>query len=141
MAETTAPSGAQANLSTSELITRLSEQSSRLVREELQLAQAELTVKAKRLGLGAGMFGAAGLVAFFGLATMVTTAILALSLSMAAWLAALIVMVILFAIAGVLALVGKKQVSQGIPPAPQQTIESVKQDVATVKESAHHDHV
>jgi uncharacterized membrane protein YqjE len=128
----------QSNASTSELISQLSEQSSRLIREELQLAQAEVAQKAKRLGMGAGMFGTAGLIAFFGLATLITTAILALALLVDAWLASLIVMVVLFVIAAVLALVGKKQVARGAPPAPERTMESVKQDVKTVKESAHH---
>lgn len=128
----------QSNASTSELISQLSEQSSRLIREELQLAQAEVSQKAKRLGVGAGMFGSAGLIAFFGLATLITTAILALALVVDAWLASLIVMVVLFVIAAVLALVGKKQVARGVPPAPERTIESVKRDVETVKESARH---
>jgi uncharacterized membrane protein YqjE len=131
----------QTNASTSELISQLSEQSSRLIREELQLAQAEVSQKAKRLGVGAGMFGAAGLIAFFGLATLITTAILALTLLVDAWLASLIVMVVLFVIAAVLALVAKRQVARGVPPVPERTIESVKQDVETVKESAHHDDV
>jgi Flp pilus assembly protein TadB len=125
--------------STAELISRLSEQSTRLIRDEMALAQAELTQKLKRVGIGSGMFGAAGLTASFGLATLVTTAILALALVLDAWLAALIVTVVLFAVAGVLALVGKKQVAQGVPPAPERTIASVKQDVQTLKESAHHD--
>ena len=125
------------NASTGQLIGQLTEQISRLVRDEARLAQAEVTQKAKKLGVGAGLFGAAGLVAFFGLATLITTVILALALVMPAWLAALIVTVVLFAIAGVLALVGKKDVQQGAPPVPTEAISSVKTDIATVKESAH----
>ncbi|MGY2004112.1 phage holin family protein [Blastococcus sp. SYSU DS1024] len=124
------------NASTGELIGRLTEQISRLVRDEARLAQVEMTQKAKRLGVGAGLFGAAGLVAFFGLAALITTAILALALLMPAWLAALIVTLVLFAIAGVLALVGKKDVQKGSPPVPTEAISSVQTDIATVKESA-----
>jgi ABC-type multidrug transport system fused ATPase/permease subunit len=127
------------SLSTAELLSRLSEQSSRLVRNELRLMLFVLTKKAKRLGLGVGMFGAAGLVAVCGIGTLVTTAILALALVVDAWLAALIVTAILLAVAGVLALVGRKQVSHGLPPAPEQSIASVKQDIETVKESASRD--
>ena len=96
--------------------------SARLVRNEARLAQAEVTQKAKRLGVGAGLFGGAGLFAFFGLAALVTTAILALALVLPAWLAALIVAVVLFAVAGVLALVGKKDVEKASPPLPTETI-------------------
>src|SRR3954447_7486829 len=107
-----------ANAATGELIGQLTAQLSRLVRDEARLAQAEVTRKAKRLGVGAGLFGGAGLVAFFGLATLITTVILALALVLPAWLAALIVTVALFAVAGVLALVGKKDVEKATPPLP-----------------------
>jgi hypothetical protein len=125
-----------ANASTGELIGQLTEQVSRLVRDEARLAQAEVTQKAKNLGVGAGLFGGAGLVAFFGLAALITTTILALALVLPPWLAALIVAVVLFAIAGVLALVGRKDVQKGSPPVPTEAISSVKTDIATVKESA-----
>lgn len=121
--------------STGELLGRLSDQTSRLVRGEIQPAQAELGAKVKHIGVGAGMFGAAGLIAFFGFATLITTAILAMALVLDAWLAALIVMVVLFVIAAVLALIGKSQVKRGVPPKPERTIDSVKQDLQTVKES------
>ena len=122
--------------STGQLISQLTDQISRLVRDEARLAQAEVTQKAKRLGIGAGLFGGAGLFAFFGVAVLITTAILALDLVLPAWLAALIVAVILLAIAGVLALVGKKDVQKGTPPVPTEAIASTKTDIATVKESA-----
>ena len=122
--------------STGQLISDLTSQISRLVRDEARLAQVEVTQKAKRLGVGAGLFGGAGLFAFFGLATLITTVILALALVLPAWLAALIVTVVLFAVAGVLALIGKKDVQQGSPPVPTQAIESTKTDIQTVKESA-----
>jgi uncharacterized membrane protein YqjE len=115
------------------LVHRLSEQIPELVRSELRLAQAELTEKGKRAGLGIGMFSAAGLLAFLGLSTLVATAILALALVLPGWAAALIVAVLLFAGAGIVALVGKKEVEQATPPAPERTIASVREDVATVK--------
>jgi hypothetical protein len=124
------------NASTGQLIGQLTEQISRLVRDEARLAQAEVTQKAKKLGVGAGLFGGAGLVAFFGLAALITSVILALALVLPHWLAALIVAVALFAVAGVLALVGKKDVQKGSPPVPTEAISSVKSDIATVKESA-----
>jgi uncharacterized membrane protein YqjE len=119
--------------STSQLVTQLTEQSTQLIRSELRLAQAEMTAKAKHAGVGAGLFGGAGVVALYGLGALITTVILALDLVMPAWLAALIVTVVLFAIAGVVALVGKKQVAQATPAAPERTIDNVKQDIATVK--------
>jgi uncharacterized membrane protein YqjE len=115
------------------LVHRLSEQIPELVRSELRLAQAELTEKGKRAGLGIGMFSAAGLLAFLGISTLVATAILALALVLPAWAAALIVAVLLFAGAGVAALVGKKEVEQATPPAPERAIAGVREDVATVK--------
>jgi uncharacterized membrane protein YqjE len=122
--------------STGQLVSDLTNQISRLVRDEARLAQVEVTQKAKRLGVGAGLFGGAGLVAFFGLATLITTAILLLALVLPAWLASLIVTVVLFAVAGVLALVGKKDVQKGSPPIPTEAIASTKTDIQTVKESA-----
>lgn len=123
--------------STSELVTRLTQQSTELIRSELKLAQAEMTEKAKHAGVGAGLFGGAGLVALYAVGALIATIILALSLLMPAWLSALIVTVVLFAIAGVVALMGKKQVSQATPAAPKHTIESVKQDVDTIKGGGH----
>ena len=121
------------NASTVQLIGQLTEQISSLVRNEARLAQAEVTQKAKRLGVGAGLFGGAGLFAFFGLAVLVATAVLALALVLPAWLAGLVVAVVLFAVAGVLALVGKKDVAQAAPPVPTQAIAGVQADIAAVK--------
>ena len=115
------------------LVHRLSEQIPELVRSELRLAQAELTEKGKRAGLGIGMFSAAGLLAFLGSSTLVATAVLALALVLPGWAAGLIVAVVLFAGAGVAALAGKKEVDQATPPAPERTIANVREDVATVK--------
>ena len=119
------------------LVHRLSEQIPELVRSELRLAQAELTEKGKKAGVGVGMFSAAGLLAFFGVATLITTAILALQLVLPAWLAALIVAVVLLAVAGAVAMAGKKEVQQATPPAPQKTIASIQEDVATIKGGRH----
>ena len=130
------PPPAPRDASTGQLIGQLTEQISRLVRDEARLAQAEVTQKAKRLGVGAGLFGGAGLFAFFGLAVLIAAAVLALALVLPGWLAALIVAVVLFAVAGVLALVGKKDVEKGSPPVPAEAIASTKADIATVKESA-----
>ena len=131
-----APPPTTEDASTGRLIGQLTEQVSRLVRDEARLAQAEMTQKAKRLGVGAGLFGGAGLVGFLGLCVLVATAVLALDVVLPAWLAALIVAVVLFAVAGVLALIGKKDVQQGTPPVPTEAIASTKADIATVKESA-----
>ena len=122
-----------ADASTGELVNQLTQQSTELIRSELRLAQAEMTEKAKHAGIGAGLFGGAGVVALYGVGALIATIILALALVLPPWLAALIVTVVLFAIAGVAALLGKKQVSQGTPPAPEQTIDNVKKDVAAVK--------
>lgn len=130
-------SGSHNEASTSELVSRLTQQSTELIRSELRLAQAEMTEKAKHAGVGVGLFGGAGLVALYGVGALVATIILALALLIPAWLSALIVTVVLFAIAGVVALVGKKQVSQATPAAPKHTIESVKQDVDTIKGGGH----
>src|SRR5437660_2546767 len=95
--------------SVAELVKQLSEQTSRLARQEVELAKAELAVKGKRAGIGAGMFGGAGVLGAYALGALVATAILALATAMTAWLGALIVTVVLGAIAGVLALQGKSK--------------------------------
>ena len=115
------------------LVHDLTQQVPQLIRSEIRLAQAEMTEKGRRAGRGIGMFSAAGLLAFLGLSTLIATAVLVLALVLPAWAAALIVAVLLFAGAGVAALVGKKEVEQATPPAPERTIANVKEDVATVK--------
>lgn len=117
-----------------DLVSAMSDQLSRLVRSEIQLAKSELSDKAKHAGVGAGLLGAAGLMGFFAFALLLTTAVLALANVVPAWLAALIVAVVLLVIAGVLALVGKKALDRGTPPAPVRAQHSVKADVAAVKE-------
>ena len=121
--------------STGELVGQLGDQLTRLARNEVRLAQAEVTQKAKRLGIGAGFFGGAGVVALLGLGALVTAAILGLANVLPGWLAALIVGVVLFAVAGVLALIGKKDVDKAKPPLPTETMASVQADVDTVKQA------
>lgn len=133
MSESTRPDVAVEDASSAQLVSRLTQQSTELIRSELRLAQAEMTEKAKHAGIGAGLFGGAGLVALYGVGALVATVILALALVLPAWLAALIVTVVLFAVAGIVALVGKKQVSQATPAAPERAIDGVKRDIETVK--------
>ena len=119
--------------STGELVQRLSHDVTRLVKDELRLAQLEVTGKAKRAGIGAGMFGAAGLFGFFAFAALTACFIGALSLIFdEVWPAALIVAVVYGAIAGVLAMRGKDKLTEATPPIPQ-TTETVKEDVAWAK--------
>jgi MFS family permease len=132
-ADTAPPDPATA--STGELVGQLSEQLTRLVRDEVRLAQAEVTQKAKRLGIGAGLFGGAGVVALLGLGALVTAAILGLAHVMPGWLAAVLVAIVLFVVAGVLALLGKKDVQRATPPLPTETIASVQTDIETVKKA------
>jgi uncharacterized membrane protein YqjE len=122
--------------STADLVKQVTELVPRLVREEIVLAQRELQEKGKRAGIGVGLFGGGGLVALYGGGAVVTAVILGLAEAMPAWLAALIVGVVLFAVAGVLALVAKRQVASATPPVPEQALRGLKQDVQTVKESA-----
>ena len=119
-----------------ELVQRASQQLTELVRGELRLAQAEMKEKGKRYGKGGGLFGGAGLVGFLMLQALVATAIAALAVPLPVWAAALIVTAALGVVAGVMALTGKKQVDQAGSPAPEQTIENVKADVAEIKGSA-----
>jgi uncharacterized membrane protein YqjE len=115
------------------LVHRLTEQVPELIRSEMRLAQAELAAKGKKAGLGLGMFSAAGLLAFLGLATLVATAVLGLAEVLPAWAAALVVAVVLLAGAGVAALAGKKEIEQATPPQPERAVAGVKEDVATIK--------
>ena len=116
-----------------ELVKQLSEQTSHLVRAEVELAKAELAEKGKKAGLGAGMFGGAGLFGFFGFAALTAAIIAILDTFMVTWLAALVVAVVYFAIAGIAALMGKKKVQQATPLAPQQAIDTTKADVEVTK--------
>ena len=119
-----------------DLVRQLSEQTSLLVRKELQLAQLEMTEKGKRAAIGAGLFGGAGVVALYGIGAVIAAVILLLATAVAAWLSALIVAVVLLAAGGIAALIGKKQVQQAVPPQPEQAIQSTKRDVDYVKGKA-----
>jgi hypothetical protein len=128
------PAGTDGQTATlGELAGQVSQQISTLVRDELRLAQAELTAKGKKAGLGAGLFGAAGLVTAYAVGALIAAAILGLATAMDYWLAALIVGVVLLVVAGLAAVVGKKAVSQAGPLAPTEAIAGVKQDVNAVK--------
>jgi uncharacterized membrane protein YqjE len=119
-----------------DLVRQLSEQTSSLVRKELQLAQLEMTEKGKRAAIGAGLFGGAGAVALYGVGALIAAVILLLATAVAAWLSALIVAVVLLVAVGIAALIGKKQVQQAVPPQPEQAIQSTKRDVDHVKGKA-----
>jgi hypothetical protein len=115
----------------------MSEQVSTLIRDELKLAQLEMTSKGKQAALGAGMFGASGVVAIYGVGCLLACAIIAISGVVAAWLAALIVGAALLAAAAVAALVGKQRLQRATPPVPGEAVASVKADVEEIKERTH----
>lgn len=119
-----------------DLLRQLSEQTTTLVRQELELAKAEVSEKGKKAGAGAGMFGGAGVSVLMGLGALTAAAITVLDNAIATPLAALIVGVVWFAIAGVLALQGRNKVQEATPPVPEQTTESVKEDVQWAKTRA-----
>jgi uncharacterized membrane protein YqjE len=120
--------------SVSDLLKQASDQTATLVHQELELAKAELTTKGKQVGVGAGMFGGAGVFGLYAFGALTAAIILALGLAMTGWLAALIVAVVYAAIAGGLALQGKRRVKAGAPPMPEQTVQSVKADVQSTKD-------
>jgi membrane protein len=124
--------------STSELVNRLSTQVSGLVRGELALARSELQSKGKRLGAGAGLAGGAGVLAVGGLLAFLAAAIGALALVLPVWASALVVGAVLLIIAGVLGLLGRKQIQQATPPLPEQAMHGVQDDIAAIKEGIHH---
>src|SRR5215216_2718106 len=119
-----------------ELVQDLSRQTSTLIRQEMRLAQVELAEKGKHAGKGAGMFGGAGLVALYGVGALVAAAILGLATVIEPWIAAAAIGAVLLLIAGILALTGKKELEEAGPPKPEQALESVQQDVETVKARA-----
>jgi len=119
--------------STSELVSQAAVQISTLVRDELALAKIELTEKGKRAGLGGGLFGGAAVLGLYGLGLLVTLAVVLLDLVVALWLAVLIVMVVVFAAAGIAALLGRKKLQAAVPPVPTDAVAGAKTDVQTVK--------
>lgn len=120
--------------STGELVKLMSQQVSTLVRDELKLAQLEMTRKGKQAGISAGMFGGSGLIALYGLGALIACAVLGVSRVLAPWLAALAVGVALLAVAGIAALIGKSRLQRATPPVPQEALHSVKADVDEIKE-------
>ena len=125
-----------ADASIGELMTQLSSQTSRLVRDEIRLAQKEFQESARRAGIGAGLFSGAGLLAVLGLASFIAAAIAALSLVLPVWAGALIVGAALFVVAGIFALVSRREMQHVTPGAPQ-TVASVKDDIREVKDARH----
>lgn len=119
-----------------DLLRDLSDQTSTLVRKEIELAKVELTSKGKRAGAGAGMFGGAGALGFYALGAFTAGLIILLGTAIEPWLAALVVALAYALVAGVLALTGKKQVERATPPLPEQATESVKEDVQWTKARA-----
>lgn len=122
--------------SVGQLVQQLSEQTAELVRKEMRLAQVELQKKGKRAGIGAGMFGGAGIVALYGVGAVVAAAILLLATAIEPWVSALIVGVVLLVTAGLVALLARRQVEQATPPKPERAMASVQHDVEHVKERA-----
>ncbi|MEO3757580.1 phage holin family protein [Mycobacterium sp. B14F4] len=123
-----------ADASIGELMSQLSTQTSRLIRDELRLAQKEFQESARHAGIGAGLFSVAGLLAFFGAATFIAAAVAALSLVLPVWAAALIVGAVLFITAGIAALIGRNQAREATPAAPR-TVETVKADIQELKDA------
>ena len=133
------PVGPATDQSTAELVQRASEQVSRLVRDEIALAKAELAEKGKHAGIGVGLFGGGGVLALYGVGALIATLIVVFDLFLPLWLAALIVTVVLFAVAAILALLGKKQVTKAVPPEPSEAVASVKADVSALKGQGSYD--
>jgi membrane protein len=124
---------AAADLSTVQLVERLTQQVSTLVRTEVSSALDEVKSKGTKLGVGIGVSGAGALLLFLGLATLVATAVLGLATALDPWLAALIVAVVLLIVGGILAKVGATKAKKAVPPAPAATVASVQRDVETVQ--------
>lgn len=120
--------------STGELVKMVTEQVSVLVRDELKLAQLEMSAKGKQAGKGVGMMGGGGLVALYGVACLIACVIIAISHSLQAWLSALIVGAALLLTAAVLAMLGRSHMRKATPPMPTQAVDSVKTDVAEIRE-------
>lgn len=130
------PDGRQSERSVAELSRDLTHQATELVRQEVELAKAELSAKGKQAGAGAGMFGGAGVLGFYAFGAFTAAAIAGLATVLDTWLAALAIGVLYVAIAGIVALMGKRRVKRAGPPVPEQTIETVKEDVEWMRTRA-----
>ncbi|MTD57345.1 phage holin family protein [Amycolatopsis pithecellobii] len=117
-----------------QLVKDMSEQTRRLVRDEMRIAEAELKEGGKRAGIGAGLGGFAAVIAFLGGGALVAAAVLALALVLPGWAAAVIVGAVLFAAAGLFALAGKKQVQSA---APTETADEMRKDVDLMRGHSH----
>ncbi len=126
----------ESSRSFAELSQDLPEQTATLVRKELALATAEIKQKGKHVGVGAGLFGGAGIIGFYAVGALIATAILALSEFVDSWLAGLIITVVLLATAAAAALIGKREVAHGTPPKPERAMHETSVDVETVREAA-----
>jgi hypothetical protein len=122
--------------SIAELFSKLSAETSTLIRQELELARAELTEKGKEAGKGAGLFGGAGAVGLLGAGALTAGVILLLDLAIAGWLAAMLVGLVYVAVAGFLAVQGRDRIQRATPPVPEQTVDTVKEDVEWAKSRA-----
>ncbi|MFC0111303.1 phage holin family protein [Kibdelosporangium aridum] len=123
-----------ADKSVGELVTDLGDELKRLVRAEIRLAVFELRHKGKKMGRGAGLFGAAGLFGVLGVMTLIAAAVLALALVMPAWLSAVLVGGVLVIVAGLAALIGRRQISLATPPVPEEAIEGIREDVHAIQQ-------
>lgn len=129
--------GTSADTSTGDVVAQASRQISELVRQELALAKAELADKGKNAGHGAGLFGGAGAIAFYGGGSLVSAVIAGLAVVWPVWAAALVVGVVLLAAAAVLGLAGRKRLSRATPVAPTEAAASVREDVHEIKDHLH----
>lgn len=127
------PDGDLREHSIGELVKDLASETSTLVRQEIDLAKAEMTDRGKRAGKGVGMLAAGAAVALLALGALTACLIAVLDLAMPTWAAALIVTAVYAAIAGALLMSGRNQVREAAPPIPEQTIDSVKEDVQWAK--------
>lgn len=126
-------SGEVSGRSTGELVNDLLELVPRLIRDELALALAEMREKGRHAGIGTGLFSVGGVLALYGGAALVAAAVLGLAEALPAWLSALVVGLVLLAVAGVLALLARRQIARAVPPTPQHALAAVREDIATVK--------
>ena len=133
-ASTGTASTGTASKSTGELVHQAAEQLSRLVRDEIKLAQTELTRKARQIGKGAGLFGGSGVLAFYGTGCLLAAAVAGLALVLPVWAAALVVGGAVLALAGLAALLGSHELKQSTPMMPEQAMQSTRADVETIVE-------